>query len=71
MTTETVALVVAGTVVVLLQARAWWKARIRNHETIAEQTTVRCARCGGTRPQDVIDCPVCDVPRGHVHGFRS
>lgn len=29
---------------------------------------IRCTDCGTTRAQDVIDCPVCDVPSGHVHG---
>lgn len=28
---------------------------------------VRCTGCNTTRPQDVIDCPNCDVPRGHTH----
>lgn len=32
---------------------------------------VRCTGCGDTRPGDVIDCPRCDVPRGHVHGGRG
>lgn len=32
---------------------------------------IRCSDCGTTRPQAVVDCPVCDVPRGHVHGRHS
>jgi hypothetical protein len=32
---------------------------------------VRCTDCGTTRPEDVIDCPVCDVLSGHVHGRHS
>lgn len=38
---------------------------------IAQLAGVRCMDCGATRPQDVIDCPNCDVPRGHVHGGRG
>lgn len=31
---------------------------------------VKCMGCGTTRAQATIDCPVCDVPRGHVQGRR-
>lgn len=35
------------------------------------EALVRCKECGGMRPECVVDCPVCDVPRGHVHGRHS
>jgi hypothetical protein len=32
---------------------------------------VRCTDCGTSRPLGEVDCPVCDVPSGHVHGRHS
>jgi hypothetical protein len=48
--------------------RSWHSGALAELEAL--KAGVRCTDCGNTRPQDVIDCPVCDVPRGHVHGAR-
>jgi hypothetical protein len=46
--------------------RSWHSGALAELEAL--KAGVRCTVCGTTRPQAVIDCPVCDVPSGHVHG---
>lgn len=51
----------------------WSTARARALaalDAIEGQSEQRCTDCGESRPLSVIDCPNCDVPRGHVHGSR-